>query len=88
MLIDSDPHAEGFYLRLGGERIGGTAAPVPADAARLLPRLRFAVDGRCGQGAAPYSALSVVAGSTCVARQAGTAQATKPTAAKSAIAPR
>jgi len=45
VLIDSDPHAEGFYLKLGGQRIGETAAPIASDPARSLPRLRFAVEG-------------------------------------------
>jgi GNAT superfamily N-acetyltransferase len=40
LVIDSDPHAEGFYLRMGAARIG----EVPADVGgvrRALPRLRM-----------------------------------------------
>jgi len=37
--IDSDPHAESFYLRLGARRIGKTPAPVDGDAERYLPRM-------------------------------------------------
>lgn len=40
LTIDSDPHAEGFYLRMGAARIG----EVPADVGgvrRSLPRLRM-----------------------------------------------
>lgn len=42
MTIDSDPHAEAFYLRMGAVRIG----EVPADmdgVVRHLPRLRIAL---------------------------------------------
>jgi GNAT superfamily N-acetyltransferase len=42
MTIDSDPHAEGFYLRMGAVRTG----EVPADVGgvrRALPRLRIPV---------------------------------------------
>lgn len=40
--IDSDPHAEGFYLRMGARRVG----QVPADVEgvrRMLPRLELAL---------------------------------------------
>ena len=36
--IDSDPHAEGFYLRMGARRIGEVPADVDG-ARRVLPRL-------------------------------------------------
>lgn len=42
LVIDSDPHAEGFYVRMGAVRMG----EVQADAEgvrRVLPRLRIAV---------------------------------------------
>jgi GNAT superfamily N-acetyltransferase len=42
LVIDSDPHAEEFYRRMGAERIG----EVPADVEgvrRVLPRLRIAL---------------------------------------------
>lgn len=41
LLIDSDPHAEGFYLHLGAERIDTIPAPVATDSTRTLPRLRL-----------------------------------------------
>ena len=37
--IAADPNAEPFYLRLGGRRVGDSAAPVPGDAERRLPLL-------------------------------------------------
>ncbi|HEU0220815.1 MAG TPA: GNAT family N-acetyltransferase [Paracoccaceae bacterium] len=37
--IDSDPGAEGFYLRMGAERAG--SAPSRSIPGRMLPRLRF-----------------------------------------------
>lgn len=43
LVIDSDPHAEGFYLRMGARRIG----EIPADVCgirRTLPRLRIALE--------------------------------------------
>ena len=39
VLIDAEPHAEGFYVAMGAERIG--SVPSTAVAGRLLPRLRF-----------------------------------------------
>jgi ribosomal protein S18 acetylase RimI-like enzyme len=41
VLIDSDPHAEGFYLRMGAVRVG--EVPSTAVAGRMLPRLRVPV---------------------------------------------
>jgi GNAT superfamily N-acetyltransferase len=44
LLIQSDPHAEGFYLRLGAERIG--EVPSEVEPGRILPLLLFPlVDG-------------------------------------------
>jgi GNAT superfamily N-acetyltransferase len=40
--VDSDPHAEAFYLRLGARRTG--VAPSASIPGRLLPRLRVDVD--------------------------------------------
>ncbi len=37
LLIDSEPQAEGFYLRMGATRIG--AVPSPPPEGRVLPRL-------------------------------------------------
>jgi len=37
--IEADPHAEPFYRRLGGQRVGEIAAPVPGAEDRRLPRL-------------------------------------------------
>ena len=39
VLIDAEPHAEGFYVAMGAERIG--AVPSTAIAGRLLPQMRF-----------------------------------------------
>ncbi|SDG33611.1 N-acetylglutamate synthase, GNAT family [Lentzea fradiae] len=36
--VEADPHAEGFYLRMGAERIGGT--PSGSIPGRVLPLLR------------------------------------------------
>lgn len=41
MLVESDPHAEGFYLAMGAERIGERRSPVRPG--RLLPLLRYAL---------------------------------------------
>jgi GNAT superfamily N-acetyltransferase len=40
--IDSDPHAEAFYLRMGARRIGEVRADVD-DVRRVLPRLEIAL---------------------------------------------
>jgi GNAT superfamily N-acetyltransferase len=42
LVIDSDPHAEGFYLRMGARRTGEVPADV-GDVRRTLPRLRIGV---------------------------------------------
>jgi len=39
--LDADPHAEPFYLRLGGRRIASTPAPMPGAPERVLPRIRL-----------------------------------------------
>jgi ribosomal protein S18 acetylase RimI-like enzyme len=39
VLIEADPHAEGFYLAMGAERVG--AVPSTAIPGRLLPQLRY-----------------------------------------------
>ena len=39
--IESDPHAEGFYLRCGARRVGELAAPLDGDPARVLPLLHI-----------------------------------------------
>lgn len=41
--IDSDPHAEAFYLAMGAIRTGST--PSGSIAGRVLPRLTFATTG-------------------------------------------
>lgn len=43
VLIESDPHAEGFYRSRGAERVG--SAPSAVVAGRSLPLLRFSVPG-------------------------------------------
>ncbi len=42
LIIDSDPHAEAFYLRMGCRRIGAVPASMPG-VERLLPRLVYEV---------------------------------------------
>ena len=39
LIIHSDPHAEGFYLRMGASRLGDIASPVRPG--RYLPLLQF-----------------------------------------------
>lgn len=41
LLIESDPHAAGFYERLGARPTGSVAAPVPGAPARTLPVLTY-----------------------------------------------
>ena len=41
--IDADPHAEGFYLACGAERVGAVPAPTDELPARGRPQLRLAV---------------------------------------------
>ena len=43
LVVESDPHAEGFYLRMGAVRVGTNAAPVEGDPTRSLPVLEFAL---------------------------------------------
>ena len=40
MSIDSDPHAEGFYLKAGARRVGETVTSVDGER-RVLPRLSY-----------------------------------------------
>jgi len=39
--MESDPHAEGFYLRMGAVRIGEHPAPIPDQPDRVLPQMRM-----------------------------------------------
>jgi len=39
--VDSDPNAEGFYLRLGGRTVDRVSAPMEGAPDRFLPRLHF-----------------------------------------------
>ena len=41
--LDADPHAEPFYLRMGGTRVTTIPAPMPGDPGRQLPRIHFDV---------------------------------------------
>jgi GNAT superfamily N-acetyltransferase len=41
MRFDSDPHAEGFYLKMGARRIGEKPAPQPGEPDRVLPVMEF-----------------------------------------------
>ena len=40
MMIDAEPKAEAFYCRMGFERIGAIAAPIPQAPDRVRPQLR------------------------------------------------
>ncbi len=40
LAIDSDPHAEGFYLSCGARHVGHVAAPIEGDPQRVRPQLR------------------------------------------------
>ena len=42
LLIDSEPHAEAFYLAMGAMRIGERAAPIVGEPLRIRPQLRLA----------------------------------------------
>lgn len=44
--IDADPHAEGFYERMGAQRVGEISADIEGQI-RVLPRLVVAVEGIC-----------------------------------------
>jgi GNAT superfamily N-acetyltransferase len=46
LLIDADPHAEGFYARMGARRVGTVASG--SIAGRELPRLELAVEPLTG----------------------------------------
>ena len=41
MEIESDPYAEGFYLRLGAKTVGAVPAPMPGAPDRTLPLLHL-----------------------------------------------
>jgi hypothetical protein len=43
MILQSDPHAEGFYLAMGAQRIGQSESTVTPG--RMLPLLRLVLDG-------------------------------------------
>lgn len=44
IVLDAEPFAEAFYLACGAERVGARPAPIPGDAARVLPRMRLPLD--------------------------------------------
>ena len=39
--VVADPNAENFYVKLGAQRVGDVAAPMPGAPARTLPLLEF-----------------------------------------------
>ena len=39
--LSADPNAEGFYERMGAERVGDVPAGMNGEAARVLPRMRI-----------------------------------------------
>lgn len=41
--IDSDPHAEPFYLACGAVRTGAEPAPIPGDSERIRPQLQLSI---------------------------------------------
>lgn len=41
LTIDSDPHAETFYVACGARRVGQVPAPVPGQPERFLPRMEL-----------------------------------------------
>jgi len=43
VIVVSDPHAQGFYERLGARPTGSVTAPMPGTPDRTLPVLRFAL---------------------------------------------
>lgn len=43
MALDADPHAEGFYRRMGAERFAVVAAPLEGQPDRVRPQMRLAV---------------------------------------------
>jgi GNAT superfamily N-acetyltransferase len=38
--LESDPHAEGFYLKMGARRVGEHPAPIPGQPERVLPKMQ------------------------------------------------
>ena len=44
--VESEPHAERFYLKLGARRVGAVPAPMPGAPDRTLPLLEFDVSRR------------------------------------------
>ncbi len=53
LLIESEPEAEGFYVKMGAVRVGTTASPL--DPSRSLPVLRVLVTEAKPRRAAPAS---------------------------------
>ena len=41
LLIDSDPHAEAFYIACGARRVARIPAPIPQQPDRFLPRMEL-----------------------------------------------
>jgi GNAT superfamily N-acetyltransferase len=46
MVLESDPHAEGFYVKMGASRIGEKPAPIPGQPERVLPKMRIDLSQR------------------------------------------
>lgn len=42
--IDSDPHAESFYIACGAIQVGALSAPIPGQPSRIRPQLRLRTD--------------------------------------------
>jgi GNAT superfamily N-acetyltransferase len=43
--VDADPNAAAFYLRRGATKVGEVPAPIPGEADRVRPQLKFALLG-------------------------------------------
>jgi hypothetical protein len=44
LVIESDPNAAGFYVRMGAREVGSLVSPVKGDPLRRLPVLELTVD--------------------------------------------
>lgn len=43
--FESDPNAEGFYLKMGAVRVSARPKPIPGQPDRVLPKMRLALNG-------------------------------------------
>jgi GNAT superfamily N-acetyltransferase len=66
MIIDSDPNAEGFYLRVGAVRIGETVSRLTGEE-RIVPKLRYSL--RSAQQPAVEVAIELTAAQESAVRR-------------------